>query len=153
MYFFFHLYSQSVFFFFSPSLLFCVEVLPVNTQCCDSFRRAEKGLIHTYTCFHSPQTSLQFRLPRNTKQSSTCYIICPCLLSILNIAGIHTLFTWSDSLELEGSGCVESPPPFHFPSPPVETLLGSFDFKGREDLPGCDELGRCTCESRVSLPT
>lgn len=51
-------FIHRVFFFFSPSLLFCVEVLPVNTQCCDSFRRAEKGLIHTYTCFHSPQTSL-----------------------------------------------------------------------------------------------
>ena len=51
----------------------------------DSFRWMEKGLSHTYTCFHSPPNSPPFRLPCNVEQSSLCYTGGPYLLHILNI--------------------------------------------------------------------
>ena len=43
-----------------------------NEQCHDSFRWTVKGLSHTYTCIHSPQTPLPSRLTHNTEQSSLC---------------------------------------------------------------------------------
>ena len=58
-----------------------------DLQCCDSFRWTEKGFSHTYTCIRSPPNSpLQSRLPHNIEQSSLCYTVSPCWLSILNTA-------------------------------------------------------------------
>ena len=41
---------------------------------------------YIYTCIHSPQTPLPSRLPHNIEQSSPCYTVGPCWLSILNTA-------------------------------------------------------------------
>ena len=45
-----------------------------------------KGTQHAYTCIHLPQTPLTSRLPHNVEQSSMCYTVDPCWLSILNTA-------------------------------------------------------------------
>ena len=52
-------------------------------RCCDSFRWTAKGLRYTYACIHSPLPS---RLPHNIEQSSRCYTVGPCWLSIWNTA-------------------------------------------------------------------
>ena len=53
-----------------------------DEQCCGSFRWTAEGLSHTYTCIHSPPNSLPYRLAYNIEQSSMCYTIGLCWLSI-----------------------------------------------------------------------
>ena len=55
-----------------------------------------KGLSHTYTGTHSPQTPLPSRLPHNTEQSSMCSTVGLPLLFIFGCAGsslLHRLFS------------------------------------------------------------
>ena len=54
-----------------------------DKQCCDSFKWAEKGLNHTYAFF--PRFSSHMGCHITFEQSSMCYAVGPCWLSILNI--------------------------------------------------------------------
>ena len=77
-------YDLSEHFFFLLSFLFCFGVQLINNA--DSFGWTVKGLSHTYTCIHSPPNLLPPGLPHNIDQSSMCWTIGPCWLSILNTA-------------------------------------------------------------------
>ena len=57
----------------------------IQLACYGSFRCTTKRLIHTYICIPSPPTPLPSRLP-HIEQSTLCYTLGPCWLSILNIA-------------------------------------------------------------------
>ena len=70
----------------NPPAVWETWVWPVNKQCYGSSRWTGKGPSHTYTCSHSPPTPLPSRLPHNIEQSSMCYTVDPCWLSILNLA-------------------------------------------------------------------
>ena len=74
---------------FFLKFLFCMGVWSINKQCCDSFRWTVKRPSHTYTCIPSPPNSPPFNLSHNIEQSSMCYIVGPCCLSILNV-GVYT---------------------------------------------------------------
>ena len=45
-----------------------------------------KGFSYTYTYIHSFSSSFPLRLLQNIKQSSLCYTVGPCWLSVVNIA-------------------------------------------------------------------
>ena len=57
----------------------------VDLQCCDSFKCIPKWFSYTYTYIYLFQNIFPFRLLQNIKQSSLCYTVGPCWLSILNI--------------------------------------------------------------------
>ena len=59
-----------------------------------NFRCREEVLSHTYTCIHSPPTPVPSRLPHNIEQSSLCYTVGPCWLSILNIPADYSCKLW-----------------------------------------------------------
>ena len=68
---------------------FILHLGTANEQCCDGVRWTAKGLSHTCTCIHPPQTPVltrRFKTPHNTEQSSMCYTGSPCCLRISNIA-------------------------------------------------------------------
>ena len=74
----------NLFLFLFNHFILCWSI--ANWQCCDCFRWTAKGLSHTSAGIHSSQHPHPPRLPRNTEQSSTCYPVGPCWLSILNTA-------------------------------------------------------------------
>ena len=57
----------------------------INNVVIVSGRQQRDSAIHTHVSI-LPQTPLPSRLPHNTKQSSLCYTVDPCWLSILNTA-------------------------------------------------------------------
>ena len=61
-------------------------------QCCDS-RQQRDSAMHIHISILS-QAPLPSRLPQNTAQSSLCYAIGPCWLSILNITLYTCHFPW-----------------------------------------------------------
>ena len=67
-------------------ILFILYWSIADLKCCDSFRWTTRGPSHTFTLSILPQTPLPSRLPHNVDQSSLCYTVRPCWLSILNIA-------------------------------------------------------------------
>ena len=79
-----------------------------NNQGCNGFRWTAKGLGHTYTCIHSPQTPLPSRLPHNVDQNSTCYTIDFCWSPfIVSLSGLleqshESLFSIHQEVELVG---------------------------------------------------
>ena len=91
-----------------PGLVICftwdnihVSML-ANEQCCDSFRSTVEVLSHTYTCIHSPPTPFPSRLLHNIEQSSLCYTVDPCWLSILNIPADCRCKLW----KWQGAACL-----------------------------------------------
>ena len=62
---------------------------------------AAKGLSHSYACIHVsilPQTPLPSRLPHNPGQSSLCYPVGPCGLSILKYNHMYLLIANSAAI-------------------------------------------------------
>ena len=51
----------------------------------DGFRCTEEWLSHTHTCSHSPPDSPPIQSSHSIEQSSLCYTVGSCWLSILNI--------------------------------------------------------------------
>ena len=71
-------------FFLILNFLFGIWVLPINNAVISGEQRRDSA-IHIHVSI-LPQTPLPFRLPHNIEQSSLCYPVGPCWLSILNIA-------------------------------------------------------------------
>ena len=67
------------------NLLFCTKVELINNVVMVSGEQQRDSAIHTHVSI-LPQTHLPSRLPQNIEQSSLCYTVGPCRLSILNIA-------------------------------------------------------------------
>ena len=65
--------------------LFCTVVQPINNVVLVSGEQQRDSAIHTHVSILL-QTPLPSRLPQNSEQSSMCYTVGPCWLSILNIA-------------------------------------------------------------------
>ena len=74
-----------VVFFFFWSFLFYSGVQPINSIVIVLGGQWRDSAIHIHVSI-LPQTPLPSRLPYNTEQSSLCYIVGPCWVSILNIA-------------------------------------------------------------------
>ena len=72
------------FFLIIKNFLFYVEIQPINSVVIVSGKQQRDSAIHLHICI-LPQTPLPSRLPRNVEQSSLCYAVGPCWLSILNI--------------------------------------------------------------------
>ena len=54
-----------------------------------------KGLSHTCTYIHSPPSRLPSRLSHNIEQSSMCYTVGPCWLSILRYSSVYMSIPYS----------------------------------------------------------
>ena len=70
---------------FFKNLLFCIGVSPINNVLIVSGEQLRDSAIPIHVSI-LPQTPLPFRLPHNIEQSSLCYAVDSCCLSILNIA-------------------------------------------------------------------
>ena len=72
-----------LFFFFLLNFLFCIGVEPINNFVTVSGEQLRDSAIHMHVSI-LPQTLLPSRLPHNIEQSSLCYLVGLCWLSILN---------------------------------------------------------------------
>ena len=74
-----------------PFLIFIFIIFNTKTFCIGVYSQLTKlgsfkGLSHAYICTHSPQSPLPSSLAHNIEQSSMCYKIDVCQLSVLHIA-------------------------------------------------------------------
>ena len=83
---FFFVFSLNLYFPFNLfNFLFYIGVWQINNVVIISGAQQSDSVIHIRVSI-LPQTPLPCRLPHNTEQSSLCYTVGPCWLSILNIA-------------------------------------------------------------------
>ena len=71
--------------FYFVNFLFCFGVQPVNNIVIVSGEQKRDSVMHMHVST-LPQTPLPSRLPLNIEQSSICYTVGPCWLSVLNTA-------------------------------------------------------------------
>ena len=96
-------------YFYVFNFLFCIEVQLIINVVIISGRQQRSSIIQIHASI-LPQAPLPSRLPHNIEQSSLCYTVGPCWLSILNTA-VCTC---------------PSQTPYLFPSPSSFTTLNSF---------------------------
>ena len=108
---------------FFKSFLFYIGVKLNNNVVIVSGEQQRDSAIHTHVSI-LPQTPLPSRLPHNIEQSSLCYAVGPCWLSILNIA-VCTCWSQIPWLSL---------PPILIP---WELVNSFFDFKIQVQASNC----------------
>ena len=78
-------FTVAILYIFFLFFLFYMEIQPINSVVIVSGEQQRDSAMHLHICI-LPRTPLPSRLPRNVEQSSLCYTVGPCWLSILNIA-------------------------------------------------------------------
>ena len=89
-----------VIYFLKKSFLFCIGEQPINNILIVSGERQRDLALHIHVST-LPQTPLPSMLPYNTEQSSMCYTMNSCWLSIKNIAVCKALFLSNGAFSLK----------------------------------------------------
>ena len=77
---------------FSPNFSVFIGVYLINNVVIVSGGKLSNSTIHIHVSI-LPQTPLPSRLPHNIEQSSLCYTVGPCALSVLNITVNNCMIT------------------------------------------------------------
>ena len=77
---------------FSPNFLVFMRVYLINNVVIVSGGQLSNSAIHIHVSI-LPQTPLPSRLPHSIEESSLCYTVGPCALSVLNITVNNCMIT------------------------------------------------------------